>query len=149
MNTCENAFPIALVVSRFNAEMTAALREGALARLRERGFSSSQITLVEVPGAVEIPLVVQRLAKRKNYGAILALGVIIRGETGHYDAVCQQVSQGCQRVALDHDVPVIFEVLMTENEQQVWDRLGGKEGHKGAEAVDIACAMYDILQQLN
>ena len=142
-------FPIALVVSTFNQPITTALKEGALQRLIELGFIENQITVVEVPGAVEIPFVAQLLAKSNNgIKAIIALGAVIRGETSHYDYVCDQVSQGCQRVMLDFDVPVIFGVLTTENEEQAWDRLGGKHGHKGKDAADCALMMYSIQNQL-
>ena len=148
LNQHQEPFPIAIVVSEFNREITQALEQGAIKRLTDYGFSSQDITLVEVPGAVEIPLTAQYLAKKKHYGAIIALGAVIRGETTHYDYVCQQVSQGCQQVALDYEVPVVFGVLTTENEAQAWDRLGGKHGHKGADAADCALAMYAILKEI-
>lgn len=141
-----SSFAIALVVSTFNQDITEVLKTGALHRLEELGFDPADITLVEVPGAVEIPFVANLLAKKNQVEAIIALGAVIRGETSHYDYVCDQVSQGCQRVMLDHDVPVIFGVLTTENEEQAWDRLGGAHGHKGKEAVDCAIAMREIKQ---
>jgi 6,7-dimethyl-8-ribityllumazine synthase len=144
----KNTFPIALVVSNFNQEITNALKEGALLRLLELGFIIHEITLVEVPGAVEIPLAAQLLAKKNKVQAIIALGAVVRGETSHYDYVCDQVSQGCQRVMLDFDIPVIFGVLTTENEEQAWDRLGGMHGHKGRDAADCAVIMHAIKQQL-
>ena len=73
---------------------------------------------------------------------------MIRGETSHYESVCQSVTEGCLRVSLDFDIPVILGVLMTENEAQAWDRLGGAHGHKGRDAVDTALAMHDILQKI-
>lgn len=147
-NELKNTFPIALVVSTFNEPITGALKQGAVERLTELGFSSSDITLVEVPGAVEIPFVAQKLAKMNQVRVIVALGAVIRGETSHYDYVCDQVSQGCQRVMLDFDIPVIFGVLTTENDAQAWDRLGGRHGHKGKEAIDCAVTMHLINQQL-
>ncbi len=144
----KNTFSIALVVSTFNEPITTALKQGALERLQELGFETDKITLVEVPGAVEIPFIAQKLAKQNKVQAIVALGAVIRGETTHYDYVCDQVSQGCQRVMLDYDLPVIFGVLTTENEAQAWDRLGGNHGHKGRDAVDCAVAMHLISQQL-
>ncbi len=113
------------------------------------GFAAANILLVEVPGAVEIPFVANRLAKKRQVRAIVALGAVIRGETTHYDYVCDQVSQGCQRVMLDHDIPVIFGILTTENEEQAWDRLGGNHGHKGKEAVDCAVMMHLLDLQLS
>lgn len=148
-NHLTSSFPIALIVSYFNHTVTDALKEGALERLSELGFRSRDILVIEVPGAVEIPLVAKILAKKNRVHAIVALGAVIRGETSHYDYVCDQVSQGCQRVMLEHDLPVIFGVLTTENEEQAWDRLGGKHGHKGKEAVDCAVAMHAIMQQLH
>jgi len=141
-------FPLAIIVAQFNQEITAELKKGAIHRLTTCGFTSNDITVVEVPGAVEIPLVAKRLAKKNEYGAIIALGAVIRGETSHYDYVCQQVSEGCQQVALGFEIPVVFGVLTTENEEQAWDRLGGNHGHKGEDAADCALSMYAILKQL-
>ena len=141
-------FPIAMVVSLFNRPVTQALQDGAFEALQTAGFLPEHITVIEVPGAVEIPLVAQRLAKQKKYGAILALGAVIRGETTHYDYVCEQVSAGCQQVTLACDVPVVFGVLTTENEAQAWDRLGGAHGHKGHDAVACALSMHHVLQTI-
>lgn len=145
--TDSGSFPIAIIVSQFNHEITQALCTGALQRLANYGFREEDITVIDVPGAVEIPLIAKIMAKKKKYRAIIALGAVIRGETSHYDYVCQQVSDGCQRVALEFELPVIFGVLTTENEEQAWDRLGGQHGHKGVDAVDCALAMHSIVQQ--
>ncbi|MDF2940794.1 MAG: ribH [Gammaproteobacteria bacterium] len=139
---------IAIVVSRFNEDITGALLDGAVNQLKESGLSEHQITVVKVPGAVEIPLIAQELAKLKKYQAIIALGAVIRGETSHYDYVCEQVSQGCQKVMLEQSIPVVFGILTTENEEQAWDRLGGKHGHKGRESAEVAIEMISILKQL-
>ena len=145
----QESFPIAIIVSTFNHDITHELQQGALRRLTACGFTPQDITLVTVPGAIEIPLVAKRLAKKNYYGAIIALGAVIRGETTHYDYVCQQVSDGCQRVALEFETPVVFGVLTTENEAQAWARLGGDHGHKGVDAADCALSMYAILKQVN
>ena len=142
-------FPVAIVVSRFNEEVTAKLLEGALARLRERGFHDEHISVAWVPGAVELPIVAQRFASSKTYDAVICLGAVIRGETSHYDYVCEQASQGCQRVALDTGVPVIFGVLTTENDEQAMDRVGGKHGHKGRDAADAAIETVCVLRKLS
>ncbi len=144
----QDSFPIAIIVSVFNREITQGLQDGAINRLLACGFEAQDITVIEVPGAIEIPLIAKRLARKKQYRAIIALGAVIRGETSHYDYVCQQVSDGCQNVALEFEIPVIFGVLTTENQAQAWDRIGGKQGHKGVEAVDCALAIHNILQQL-
>lgn len=147
-NKLDKSFPIAVIVSTFNQPITDALKTGALERLLELGFANDDIILIEVPGAVEIPFVANRLAKQNHVKAIIALGAVIRGETSHYDYVCEQVSQGCQKVMLDYDIPVIFGVLTTDNEEQAWDRLGGKHGHKGKDAVDCAVIMHLVDSQL-
>lgn len=141
-------FNIAIIVSKFNSEVTEKLLSGALLRLKELGFKEELITVVKVPGAIEIPIVAKRLAEEKKYGAIIALGAVIRGETKHFDYVCSQVSYGCQHVALTQDVPVIFGVLTTDTEEQAFDRAGGKEGNKGADAVNTASELFSSLEQL-
>ncbi|NBX92438.1 MAG: 6,7-dimethyl-8-ribityllumazine synthase, partial [Proteobacteria bacterium] len=100
------------------------------------------------PGAVEIPLALQKLAELKQFDALIALGAVIRGETSHYDYVCNLVSSGCQKISLDSGLPVIFGVLTTETEEQAWDRCGGKHGHKGHEAADAACEMVALVRSL-
>ena len=141
-------FTVAIVISRFNEEITQGLYEGAVARLKELGFSEGQITCVWVPGAVEIPIVANRLAQTAAYEAIICLGAVIQGETKHFDYVCEHVNNGCLRVALDNDIPVIFGVLTTDNEEQARERIGGKVGHKGKEAVDAAVEMVSVLRQI-
>jgi 6,7-dimethyl-8-ribityllumazine synthase len=141
-------FPIALIVSRFNQSVTELLYQGAMERLRQLQFGDDLITVVEVPGAVEIPIVARQLLRYQSPLAIVALGAVIRGETSHYDYVCHQASHGCQQVALQHDIPVIFGVLTTENEAQARDRVGGAHGHKGVEAIDTAVEIVSVLQQL-
>lgn len=139
---------IAIVVSQFNQNITDKLLEGCLSRLHSRGIDKKNISIYRVPGAVEIPLVAQLTAKTKKYQAIIGLGAVICGETSHYDYVCQQVSQGCQRVMLDHEIPVVFGVLTTDNEAQAEARVGGDEGHKGQEAADTALYMIDLIETL-
>ena len=141
-------FNIAIVVSRFNEEITHKLYEGAITRLKELEFSEDQVTFIFVPGAVEIPLVAKRLAKKNTYEAIVCLGAVIRGETSHYDYVCEQVSRGCQQVSLKENIPVIFGVLTTENETQALARCGGAHGHKGRDAIDAAFEMVSIFRQI-
>lgn len=143
-------FSVALVVSRFNEKVTQLLCDGALNRLHELAFSDEQITIVEVPGAVEIPITAQRLAKTDLYEAIICLGAVIRGETNHYDYVCQQVSHGCQHVALEQNMPIIFGVLTTENEAQALARASGTQGERNAgfDAVNAAVEMVRVLREI-
>lgn len=141
-------FPLAIVVSRFNEEITSALFQGANKRLEELNFPMQMVSAVFVPGAIEIPLAAEYLAKTKKYEAIICLGAVIRGETSHYDYVCQQVSYGCQKVALENAIPVAFGVLTTDNEEQALARAGGSDGNKGRDAVDVAIEMISILKQI-
>lgn len=142
-------FNVAVVVSRFNDNITQKLLDGCLKRLKEKQFSDNQITVVWVPGAVEIPIAAQRLSQQGTFDAIIALGAVIRGDTSHYDYVCEQVSQGCQHVSLQNDLPVLFGVLTTENEAQALDRAGGAHGNKGADAVDAAMETVCVLREIN
>ncbi len=146
MKNASACFNIAIVVSRFNEEITQKLHDGAVSRLYELGFTSEQVKVIIVPGAIEIPITAQRLANTKEYKAIIALGAVIQGETKHFDYVCQQISLGCQQVALTHDIPVIFGVLTTDTEEQAYDRVGGKHGHKGRDAADAA---FELVKTLN
>lgn len=138
---------IAIVLSRFNRIVTDQLLAGAQARFNEL-VPHDQPLVICVPGAVEIPFIAQKLAKTGGYDAIVALGVVIRGETTHYDYVCEQVSAGCQQVMLQYDIPVIFGVLTTENLAQALDRVGGAHGHKGRDAIDAAFHMVSLNRQL-
>lgn len=143
-----DSFSVCIISSRFNQEITQELKRGALFRLEERGVKDEDISVIEVPGAIEIPLVAKRVAMSKQAAVIIALGAVIKGETKHFDYVCEQVSQGCQQVALAYDIPVIFGVLTTETLSQAWDRLGGNHGHKGIEVADCAIEMYYLLENL-
>ena len=142
------SFPIAIVVSLFNRDITAKLQHGTIQRLAECGFVSNDIMLMEVPGAIEIPITINQIACTRWPHVIIALGAIIRGETSHYDVVCQQVSYGCQHVALTHNIPVIFGILTTENEIQATARVDGMHGHKGREVVDCAIHMYKVQHKI-
>lgn len=139
---------IAIVISDFNTHITEKLLEGALSRLKSKGKTEKEIRVIHVPGAIEIPLVAKALALTKEYAAIITLGAVIRGETTHYNYVCEQVSQGCQKIMLDHMIPVIFGVLTTENDEQAYDRVGGKHGHKGVDAADAALHMIYVMSNI-
>lgn len=136
-------FRVAVVVSRFHREITSRLLDGALERLRELDFSSDQITVAWVPGAVELPLAAQRLARQGVYDAIVCLGAVIQGETDHHLYVAEQASQGLQRVMLEHDVPIAFGVLTTKDDAQAEAR-----ATKGRDAVDSVVEMVCLLRKL-
>lgn len=140
---------IAIVVSKFNEDITQALLDGALERLTELQFDDEHVRICRVPGAIEIPLIAKQFALKGEYAAIITLGAVIRGETSHYDYVCDQVARGCMKVSLKFNIPVIFGVLTTENVEQAQDRVGGAHGHKGRDAVDCAFEMIELMDQLN
>ena len=105
--------------------------------------------IYKVPGVVEIPIIVKKLALKKEFDAIITLGAVIRGETTHYDYVCNQVSYGCQKIALEQNIPVIFGILTCENDEQAFDRIGGKMGNKPKEMMDGAALMIDLVKQID
>ena len=138
---------IAIICSHFNDAITDILYQGTKTRLLELGLSPEQIYSTFVPGAIEIPFMAQKLAQSQKFSAIIALGVVIRGETSHYDYVCSQVSDGCLRVSLDEGIPVIFGVLTTENETQALERLSD-EDHKGRYCAEAALQVVENIEKL-
>lgn len=141
---------VAVVVARFNSFINDSLVEGAVDALKRIGqVKDENITLVRVPGAYELPLVVRRLADSKKYDAIVALGTVIRGGTAHFEYVAGGASNGIGHVSLESNVPVAFGVLTTENIEQAIDRAGTKSGNKGAEAALVALEMVNLLAQIN
>ncbi|WP_119344704.1 6,7-dimethyl-8-ribityllumazine synthase [Facilibium subflavum] len=137
---------IAIAVSEFNHLITDKLLQGALDEAENQGITTPFV--VKVPGAVELPFAAQQLAKTKKYDAIVLLGCVIRGQTDHYDYVCQQVSQGTQQVMMHYDLPVIFGVLTTHDKEQALARSGGERGNKGAYAVNAAIEMARLQADL-
>jgi 6,7-dimethyl-8-ribityllumazine synthase len=139
---------LTIVAGRFNDSVTKPLLEGALDGLREHGLDPSDVPVVWVPGAYEIPLVAQRLAGAGDVDAVICLGAVIRGGTPHFEYFAGQCAAGVTRVALDTGVPVIFGVLTTDDVDQAMERAGGSEGNKGREAALTAIEMVDLLRQL-
>ncbi len=149
-NIAAPAARIAIVVSRFNSFINDRLVDGALDVLKRQGMvPDEQITLVRVPGAVEIPLAVKKLAKNGQVDAIIALGCVIRGDTYHFELVANESNKGMAQVMLEYEVPVAFGVLTTENVEQAIQRAGTKAGNKGAEAALSALEMINVLQNLD
>ena len=139
---------VALACSRFNDLITERLRAGARDSLIRHGVDEASITEAWVPGAFELPLVASRLAASGEFDAVIALGAVIRGATGHYEHVAGQCAAGLQRAQLDTGVPVIFGVLTTDTLEQALERAGVKAGNKGSEAAMTAIEMVDLLRQL-
>jgi 6,7-dimethyl-8-ribityllumazine synthase len=132
---------IAVVVSRYNHPVSVKLLEGCHERLLERGAHPEHIHVAWVPGAFEIPHAARVLAESGRYDAVAALGVVIRGETPHFEYVCRGVTDGVREVTRDTGVPVAFGVLTVENAEQALARAGGSEGNKGSEAALAAIEM--------
>lgn len=139
----------AIVVARFNGFIVESLLSGAIDTLVRNGVTESDITVVRVPGAFELPVIVQNLAHSGNYNAIIALGAVIRGATPHFDIVANESAKGLSAIALDHGLPVINGILTTDSIEQSIERAGTKAGNKGAEAAAAAIEMVNILKQLD
>ncbi len=139
---------IAIVAARFNEFIVSKLISGAEDVLLRHEVDATDITLVWVPGAFEIPLAAQQLAGSGRYDAIICLGAVIRGSTSHYDYVCAEVSKGIAQVGLAHQMPVIFGVLTTDTIEQAVERAGTKAGNKGADAAMAAIEMINLRKAL-
>ncbi len=137
-----------IVASRFNETLVDRLVAGALDVLHRHGADDSQLHLVRVPGAFELPLAVQKLAATRQYDGIIALGVVIRGATPHFDYVCAQAAAGLQRASLEAGVPVGFGLLTCDTIEQVMERAGTKAGNKGADAALTTIEMVSLLRQI-
>ncbi len=140
---------IGIVVSRFNSFVSEKLLEGALDSLIRSGVAEADIDVARVPGALEIPLVAQKLARSKKYDAVICLGVVIRGATPHFDVVVNEVSKGTAQVSLDSGIPVLFGVLTTETIEQAIERAGTKAGNKGSDVAVAAIEMANLMDALN
>lgn len=137
-----------IVVARFNSFISDKLLEGALDTLQRSGAQASDIDVVRVPGAFEIPLIAKKLAGSQKYDAIICLGVVIRGATPHFDVVVNEVSKGSAQVGLETGVPVLFGVLTTETIEQAIERSGTKAGNKGADVAVAAIEMANLISNL-
>jgi 6,7-dimethyl-8-ribityllumazine synthase len=137
-----------VVAARFNARLADALVSGALDCLLRHGVGAADIRLVRVPGAWEIPQALEELAAAGEVDGLIALGVVIRGETPHFDYICAECSRGIARVAERHRVPVGFGVLTCESAAQAAERAGGKAGNKGWDAALAALEMAGLFRRL-
>ena len=138
----------ALAAAKFNAMIVEKLVAGAREALVRHGVNPADVDVAWVPGALELPLVVQRLARSKQYAAVIALGTVIRGDTTHYDVVAETSAAGCAAVALETGVPVLNAILTVENLDQALARAGGNVGNKGFDAALAALEMVDLLAKL-
>ena len=139
---------VAVVVARFNETVTAALLEGCLDGLAHHGVVNEDVLVVWVPGAFEIPLVAERLANSGAHDVVICLGAVIRGQTAHFDLVANEAARGIAEIARTSGVPVIFEVLATEDLVQAQARAGGSHGNRGWDAAAAALEAVSVLRRL-
>jgi len=138
----------ALIVSRWNSFVVESLKDGALDTLRRHGIPDENIVIYYAPGAFEFPMVAQRIAAKKEFDAIIALGAVIRGGTPHFDYVAGECTKGLAQVSLNADIPVTFGVLTVDSIEQAIERSGTKAGNKGVEAAATALEMVSLLSAI-
>ena len=141
-------YKIGVVTSRWNPSVTTKLEEGAIQYLVKMGLSGDNILQVRVPGAIEIPLAVKSLFDAGCDG-VVALGLVVRGETTHYDFVCNSVERTCSQLMMDYSRPIGMGVLTTENGEQAHARAGGAKGHKGQEAAEVVLEMLQVKEKIS
>lgn len=139
---------IGIVVARFNEFITSKLLGGAMDGLIRHNVSEENIDVAWVPGAFEIPLIASKMAALKKYDAVLCLGAVIRGNTSHYDYVCNEVSKGIASISLESGIPVMFGVITTENIEQAIERAGTKAGNKGFDCAVSAVEMVNLIREI-
>ncbi len=145
--TIENA-RFCVVAARFNSFVVESLVGGAIDTLKRHGASEDDITLVRLPGAFEMPVLLEKIAAKGEYDAIIALGAVIRGGTPHFEYVAGECVKGMSQVSLKHGVPIAFGVLTVDTIEQAIERAGTKAGNKGAEATLSAIEMVNLLRQI-
>lgn len=146
--TTAEGMKVAIVVARFNQLITEKLLAGAVDTLKRAGVADDDIAIAWTPGAYEIPLAADKLAKTGDYDAVICLGAVIKGETDHYDHVAGNTASGITRVGLDNELPVLFGVLTCETIEQAMARAGLKAGNKGIECAQAAIEMVNMLKAI-
>lgn len=137
-----------ILLSRFNQIVTNRLLEGALDCLERHGADPTRIDVVRVPGAFELPATAQRVARLGRYDALICLGALIRGETGHYDTLATEVCRGLSEVGKSTGIPIALGVLTVDNLEQALERAGGKMGNRGSDAAGTAIEMARLFRKL-
>ena len=138
---------VGIVYSLYHESITTKLLEGAVDTLLTQGISKEQMDLVCVPGAFELPLMLQHLARKKHYQGLIALGCLVRGDTSHFDYIATECSRGILQVSLSYHLPISMGVLTTHTMEQAWERIGGIHGHKGIECAMTLLQMMELLQE--
>ncbi|MGL1890676.1 MAG: 6,7-dimethyl-8-ribityllumazine synthase [Spirochaetaceae bacterium] len=147
-NLIAEGLKFGIIVARFNSFITERLLEGSIDCITRHGGDESNIEIIRVPGAFEIPLVAQKLAKSNKYDAIICLGSVIRGATTHYDYVCNEAVKGISQVSLNQEIPVMFGILTTDTIEQAVERAGTKAGNKGFDSALGAIEMANLLKNI-
>ena len=140
---------VGIIVGRFNSFIGERLLEGALDALIRHGADDAQITVARVPGAFEIPLATQKMAKSGKFDVLICLGAVIRGSTPHFDYVASEVSKGIAHVSLETGVPVAFGVLTVDTIEQAIERAGTKAGNKGFDAAMTVIEMANLFKEMD
>ena len=139
---------IAIVVSRFNPEVTTGLLKGAMETLMANGFKEENITILHVPGAFEIPLAAKQLCLSGKYCGVICLGAVIKGDTAHFEYISESVAHGLMKLNLEMDIPVSFGVLTCYNDEQAEKRSADDEHNKGREAASAVIEMIALLKDI-
>lgn len=139
---------VALVAARWNGAVTDKLLDGALDCLERHGADAADLTVIKVPGSWELPLAAAKVATSGAYGAVVALGALVRGETPHFDVLAAEAAKGLAQAGVASGVPVIFGVLTCDTLEQALDRAGGKGGNKGWDAAEAAIEMASLYRRL-
>ena len=140
---------VAIVASRFNEIIVNKLLGGAVDGLVRHGVDESNFTAAWVPGAFELPLIAQKMAKTGKYDAVICVGAVIRGDTSHYELVCNEAAKGVAQVTLSTGVPILFGIITTENIEQAISRAGSKAGNKGYDCALSAIEMINLISQID
>jgi 6,7-dimethyl-8-ribityllumazine synthase len=148
-NLVGSGLKIGMVVGRFNEFITSKLLSGAQDALIRHGVNENDVDVAWVPGAFEIPLIAQKMAKSGKYDAVITLGTVIRGATPHFDYVCNEAAKGVAAIGLNTGVPAIFGVLTTDSIEQAIERAGTKAGNKGYEAAVSAIEMANLCREIS
>ena len=138
---------IGVVQARFNEDICHGLLSACLAELKHLGVADEDILHVTVPGALEVPLVLQKMAESQQFDALIALGAVIRGETYHFELVSNESGAGITRIGLDYGIPIANAILTTENDEQAWTRARRTEGDKGGFAARAALTMIALKEK--
>lgn len=139
---------IGIIGTSFREDVTRELEKRCVATLMARGVLKSHITMVRVPGALEVPLIAKKMAKRKKYDVLITFGAIVKGKTYHFEQISNECARGCAKVALQYEIPVIFEVLSVHRLADAMERATRKEENKGVEAAETALEMIKLMSQI-